>query len=419
MSGRSWVRFVSGRWYRTGPDAGSSLVPAAAGIAVGVAALVVVIGVMNGFQMGFVDAVLELDSYHVRMEAGDADAGALADRVAAMPGVRAALPFADLRTVATNDRGRSEPLRIKLVPADAAARDPALAERLDFRGPALEAADGLVMGELLARALNVGPGDELSVLEVTAGAEAGVGARMVRVKVAAIFHSGFYDFDSGLAFLPEGAAGGLGDSEPRIVGVKLDDRWADAAMVELLRGPGSAPGAVESWRSYNRAFFGALRMEKGIMMTLVGLIFLVVGVNIFHAMRKAVFGRMEEIALLKAVGADSRSIRATFLLNGLAAGAGGAAIGMAAGLLLAVNVNGVFTLVESALGLLAGALGLDGRSFEFFSPDFFYVGDVPVRLPFAEALFIYLAGAVSALAAAWAASDRVSRFRPSEVLRDE
>lgn len=428
MNRGSWIGFVSRRWYRSGSAAGPSLAPAAAGIAVGVAALVIVIGVMNGFQMGFVDAVLELDSYHIRVSPsavrepggeGEARAEALAARLAELPGVTAALPFADLRTIMTNERGRSEPARIKIVPADAATRDRALASRLSYDGASLDTADGLVIGELLARSLNLVPGDEVSVLEVSADEQAGVGARMVKLKVASVFHSGFYDFDAGLAFLPRQAAGGLGGSEPRIVGLKLRDRYGDAAALAELRRAGVDPGAAESWRQYNRSFFGALRMEKSIMMALVGLIFLVVGVNIFHAMRKAVYARMEEIALLKAVGARSASVRNAFLLNGLAAGAGGAALGLAAGLLLAMNVNAVFDGLEAVLGFVATALRLDGRSFEFFSPDFFYVGDVPVAMPFAEALFIFLAGASSAVAAAWAASERISRFRPSEVLRDE
>ncbi|HOX93131.1 MAG TPA: ABC transporter permease, partial [Spirochaetales bacterium] len=120
-----WTSFVSSRWYRRGPESGLSMVPAAAGIAVGVAALIVVIGVMNGFQMGFIDTVLELDSHHVRVSA-NTDPSALADSLMALPGVRSALPFADVRTLATGPYGRSEALKLKLIPEDAAQRDPML-----------------------------------------------------------------------------------------------------------------------------------------------------------------------------------------------------------------------------------------------------------------------------------------------------
>ena len=160
-------------------------------------------------------------------------------------------------------------------------------------------------------------------------------------------------------------------------------------------------------------------MEKSIMMILVGLIFLVVGVNIFHALRKAVYARFEEIATLKALGAGSGSLRKVFMINGASAGLGGAGIGVAVGLLIALNVNQVFGALEALMAVVAGLLPGVSGSFSFFSPDFFYIADVPVRLPFSEVLFIFISGAASAMAAAWAASTRISSLKPSEVLRDE
>ncbi|TFG81407.1 MAG: ABC transporter permease [Spirochaetales bacterium] len=416
MIGRTWTGFVAGRWFRAGADSGPSLGPAAAGIGVGVAALIVILGVMNGFQMGFIDAVLELDSYHVRLyerEAGQ-DAAAIASTI---PGVAAVIPFRDVRTLAVNRQGRTEAIRIKIVPDDALILDPSLAN-LPFRSGAFGDRGGLSVGSELARRLNLVVGDRLSVLAVRADEERGVETGMVDLVVTGVFHSGYYDFDISLAFLPESGAGILAEGENRIVGVKLKDRYDDVRALGWLSGAGIPQGAAESWRSYNRAFFGALRMEKNVMMALVGLIFIVVGVNIFHAMRKAVFIRMEEIAVLKAVGGGNASVRRIFLLNGLVAGTGGAFLGLCAGLLLTVNVNGVFTGMEAVFGFLSSLMG-DGPGFRFFSPDLFYIGDVPVRIFFTEAAFITLAGASSALVAAWAASARLTSFMPSEVLRNE
>lgn len=416
MKRSSWTSYVSGRWYRRGASSGMSLVPATAGIAVGVAALIVVIGVMNGFQMGFIDTVLEMDSHHLRVSVAG-DPFAAADRIAALPGVRSAMPFADTRTLATGPYGRSEPLKLKLIPEDAFERDPVLARFLG--GLDIGRADGLILGELAARSLNVAAGDSLDLLDLRQEEGRGLRTETIRVRVAAVFSSSYYDFDASLAFVPPGAAAAIGRDESWLVGVKLKDRYGDArAAAQILEAFGPQAG-VESWRSYNRSFFGALRMEKSIMLLLVGLIFLVVGVNIFHALRKAVFARMAEIAVLKAMGGSSAQIRLAFMRIGLVVGAGGAGLGLILGLAIAMNVNGVFRAVELALGFLAWLLGRAGESFRFFSPDFFYVSEVPVRLPFAETLFIGLAGALSALFAAWAASSRVSRCKPSEVLRDE
>ncbi len=410
MRRRPWVLFVARRWFGSSDRTGPSLGPATAGIAVGVAALLCVIGVMNGFQMGYIDAVLDLDSYHIRLPSGDAEAV-----LAALPDAEAAVPFVDLRTLAANRRGKAAALRIKVLPDDALERDRSLAARMELRSG--EYGGGVVVGSVLARQLDLRVGDTLSVLDVKADELDGISTAMVDLTVSGVYHCGYFDYDAALVFLPESAAGELGRGEARVVGVKLRDRYGDEHAMAALAAAGLE--GAESWRVYNRAFFGALRMEKSVMLLLVGLIFIVVGVNIFHSMRKAVYGRVEDIATMKALGAGSSSVRRVFMLDGAAAGAGGAIIGLVVGLLVVTNVNGVFGAIEAAVAAVYGALGGRGPGFEFFSPELFYIGDVPVRLSFPETLFIASAGALAAVAAAWAASSRVSRIMPSEVLRDE
>jgi lipoprotein-releasing system permease protein len=160
------------------------------------------------------------------------------------------------------------------------------------------------------------------------------------------------------------------------------------------------------------------------MMVLIGLIFLVVGVNIFHSMRRAVAEKTEDIAVLKSLGASPDDIGRVFVLNGLAIGAGGAFIGLVLGLLLAVNVNEVFALVEAFVnGLaafaarMAGSLG--GGDFRVFSPQYFYLMEVPVRVLFPETFFVTAAAIAAAAIAAAAAARRISSLAPSEVLRYE
>lgn len=412
MSRSRWIRFIAARWFRRKRDTGPSLAPSTAGIAVGVAALLCIIGVMNGFQMGFIDAVLDLDSYHVRIPSS---AGSIEAILNAVPGATAALPFVDVRTMVANARGKAAALRIKIIPDSALERDQGLAARLEFRSGGLPG--GLVIGSELSRQLDLRVGDTVSVLDVSADEAEGIKAGMVDLKVSGIYHSGYYDFDAALAFLTSSAAAHLATGEAPVIGVKLADRYSDAmALAELAE---AGISGAESWRDYNRAFFGALRMEKSVMLLLVSLIFIVVGVNIFHSMRKAVYGRVEDIATMKALGADSKSIQHIFMLDGIAAGVGGATIGLCTGLFVATNVNAVFSAIEAAVAFLYSLLGAHGSGFEFFSPDLFYIGDVPVRLSFVETLFITVAGALSAIAAARAASSRVSRIHPSEVLRDE
>lgn len=433
MRRREWIRFVSGRWFaaRKASGGSASSVLASAGIAVGVAALVVVLGVMNGFQMGYVDSILEISSFHVRIEderAGGPDEGLLAG-LAGLPGLKSVLPFAETQVLLSTEEGRSMPIRVRAVPADAPSRDPGLAQALGLEGRAFPPEEGLVLGAELARYLNLAAGDEVELLSVFSDPEEGVETRSRRFRIARTFRSGYYDFDFGLAFASFGEAAALfpsGRPLPYVYGVKLKDRYGDGAFAlgaaPLVKARGGS-GRIETWREYNRSFFGALRTEKTVMMLLVGLIFAVVGVNIYHAMRRSVAERMEDIALLKAVGGGAEEIRSAFVLDGLAIGGGGALAGLLLGLLVAVNVNEVFGLVEAvanaAAALWSRVSGLSGGDFRVFSPQYFYLMEVPVRVLFPETLFVVAAAVASAAGAAGAAASRVASLEPAEVLRYE
>jgi lipoprotein-releasing system permease protein len=211
--------------------------------------------------------------------------------------------------------------------------------------------------------------------------------------------------------------------------VKIANRFEDGAPLRDARAALAGHGfSVESWRTYNKAFFDALFMEKLMMMVLVGLIFLVVGFNVYHSLRRSVFERMEEIGVLKAIGVPPGRIQAIFVLEGLFIGAAGAAAGLLAGLLLSVNVNEVFAGVERLVSWALGAVRLltlpfvsnpAGARFRIFSPNVFYLSKIPSHVYLREAFMISAFAVVACAGAAWAASRAVSRFRPSEVLRYE
>jgi lipoprotein-releasing system permease protein len=222
---------------------------------------------------------------------------------------------------------------------------------------------------------------------------------------------------------------GGGEPLPRTWGVKIADRFADErALAAISRLPEAAGWSIESWRRYNRSFFDALFMEKLMMMLLVGLIFVVVGFNVYHSLRRTVFEKMEEIALLKAVGVPPFEIQGIFVLEGLLIGLIGGAVGLLLGLLLSVNIDVVFAVVEAGVNgaLAAGSAVLSplvpmegGGGFSIFSPMYFYLTSVPSRVLPREAFLVVFFALLACGGAAWAASRAVSRFRPAEVLRNE
>jgi lipoprotein-releasing system permease protein len=442
MKGRAWIFFVARRWFaakRESGGAASSLL-AAAGIAIGVAALIVILGVMNGFQMGFVDAILEVSSFHVRISEnrpGRADEDVLA-RLRSETGIRSVLPFIETRCLLVAPDGRIHPMALRVLPREASRLDPDLSPALHMNSPLFEGggesragSDGeveLVIGSEIGRYLGLEAGDAAGLLTISAGGAEGVETRNVAVRIGALFKSGYFEYDYGLAYAPSDEVGLLFPPEANLFytyGIKLEDRFADAELAGRLSSMyGLGQDRVQTWREYNRAFFGALRTEKAVMLLLVGLIFLVVGVNIYHAMRRTVAERMEEIAVLRAGGADSEELRFAFVLDGLAVGGGGALFGTVTGLLLAVNVNEVLAAAEAVMnGLAALVSALGGRGgvedYRVFSPQYFYLMEVPVRVVFGETLFVAAIAIASAALAASVASRQVASLAPAEVLRYE
>jgi lipoprotein-releasing system permease protein len=159
-------------------------------------------------------------------------------------------------------------------------------------------------------------------------------------------------------------------------------------------------------------------------MFLVFLIFVVVGVNIFNSMRRQVYERREEISVLSALGGKEHSIQLIFIMSGFIIGFSGSITGLLLGLLISVQINGLFSLIEIGInGILSFiSLLISGKSdtgFSLFSPVYFYLTEVPSRVILSEVVWICLFGMVSSVAAAWAASRRVLGLSPAEVLRDE
>jgi lipoprotein-releasing system permease protein len=428
MKRLSWTLLVSGRWLSARRSAGGSAPSAlaAAGIAVGVAALIVVLGVMNGFQLGYIDTILEVSSYHVRIDLPPQTAArdALTRKILSERGVTSAVGFAETQVLVGSNDGRSLPMKLRALPPSAWTGDRSFTAALGLPPEGPRGGEGLVIGSELARYLNVAVGDQVTVMGITSSKEEGVTTHVAKLPVSAVYHSGFYDFDSGLGFIGQDDPWSVFPKKEDLqltLGIKLANRDQDAAVIARLAREGIM--GAQGWRDYNRAFFGALRTEKTVMMLLVGLIFVVVGVNIYQSMRRSVHERMEEIALLKSFGGRVEDIRSIFLADGLIIGLTGALAGLVAGLLIASNINGIFTFASAALNwlssLVAGLGGRAGADLSIYSPRYFYLMEVPVRILYPETVFVVASAIASVVAAAAQAAAHVASFEPAELLRHE
>jgi lipoprotein-releasing system permease protein len=421
-----WVFFVSRRYLgsaRRSRRRAASLL-SILGIGAGVTTLVTVLSVMNGFQLGTIEDILEVESYHLRVSTEESGTWAepqASDHLLGLPGVGAVVPFTDTEGLVRGHFSSFDAALLRALPVDVRSIDPGFADAVEMVAGrfSLEGPRSVVVGSEMARALGVGVGEEIRFVALSGASLESMEPEESVLRVQGVFRTGHLDYDRRWIFISQESldrllpAGG-----PSTIGVKLEDRFQDrqgaAAARETLRNAGLEAVTIESWREYNRAIFGALRVEKLFMTGLVGLVFVVVAFNIYQSQRRSIVERYEDIAILKAMGAGPRTLRSVFALEGFMLGFVGSVSGLILGLLLSFNVNEVFALAEAIVNAT-----LSFGDFAIFSPAYFYISEIPTVLPFGEAFGVVLFALGSATAAAFFASKRVGTLRPASVLRYE
>jgi lipoprotein-releasing system permease protein len=406
------------------------------GICFGVMALIVTLSVMNGFQRSYIDSIMEISSSHIRYTAAEEAPrealDAIAESLLKEQSVAAAYPFMEAQTLMVgiskltgHSLNRQVAALIRAVPRGITRIDSGFSREVKmYRGSFdLNESSSIVLGNLLAQSLGVSVGDKVNLLALSGGSDVDLISSNRQFVVTGIFSSGYADINSTFAFISfEDGIAHLGASAPRLLSIKLKN--PDKAEMLMQKFAGKIPhGSWESWQHYNRAFFGALRIEKNILFLLVFIIFVVVGVNIYNGMRRMVFERRAEIAVFSALGAKKDAIQAIFILRGFLTGFFGAIPGLVLGLLICVRMDSVFMLIASfqyyAELFFVQLLNPQYAQFLRSNSMYYVYASIPARIfPF-EALFTTMFGFLSAVFASWAASKSMLSLSIAEVLRDE
>lgn len=428
FSSWTWIYFVSRRFSsvdRKGRSAVTGFL-AALGIALGVMTLITVLGVMNGFQMSFVDAIMEISSCHIQVSGVDDTNKAEFLRFCEKhKNIVAADGFYESQALITGGRGREASAIIRGVESGIMERDKGFAKELHIVGGAfdLTEADFIVLGSYLAQSLGVNIGGTVNLLAMSGGNDVALISQNREFRVTGIFECGYADINSSFAFISDAAAkANFGSGSQLKYGIKLFRRNADikaAADIEA-----AFPNVkAQSWREFNRSFFGTLRIEKNILMLLVFLIFVVVGINIYNGMRRLVFERAEEISVLSALGASEKEIKSIFIMRGFTGGFIGSLAGTAAGLFLCVNIGSVFMGISHVMFFVEYVAALifspQNAAFIYENPMYRIYASIPARFYFSEVLAVSLFGLASPLFAALQASKNVLKMNVAEVLHDE
>ena len=423
-----WISTVSRRFARVDRKGRSAVTSrlATLGICFGVMTLTVVMSVMNGFQMSFIDAILEVSSYHLRvMDLPASQESALMEGCRNNKYVRACLPFYEAQALMTGEKGGAVSVNVRAADEAIYYEDRGFNQELRMISGSFDFsdADSIVLGSTLARNLGVRVGSQVNLLVMSGGSDVELFSSDRIFTVRGIFTTGYSEINSSYAFTGiQAAEKYFGSSAKKIWGIKLKKYDDDIKAINSLNKTLPQIKLV-SWRSFNRTFFGALRIEKNMLLLLVALIFVVVAINIYNGMRRLVFERRTEIAVLSAMGARKNGIKAIFIMRGFIMGTLGALVGVILGILISLNTDVVFTLAARfmyGVQYLITAL-TDRANLQYVQINSSYnlYASIPARVFPGEVLAITLFGIFSPLIAAWAASRNVLKMTVSEVLHNE
>lgn len=384
-----------------------------AGIALGVAALIVVLSVMNGFRKEVRARILAFAS-HVELRAVSgrlAGWRAAADAARRHPRVAAAAPFVHAQGLLSTGQAVRGALVRGVLPEDEERVADIGGHMRAGRLAALAAGEfGIVLGADLARGLGVLPGDRVVLIapqgQVT---PAGLVPRLKQFTVVGLFEAGFHEYDAALALVHLADAQRLYQMGDAVSGVrlKLDDLFAARAVAGELRAALGPEVYAADWTRSHANYFRAVEIEKRMMAIILALIVAVAAFNIVSTLVMLVTDKQADIAILRTLGAAPRSIVAIFMIQGALIGVVGTAVGVAGGVALAWNVDVVVPAIESLLG------------FKFLAKDVYYISDLPSEVQASDVAWIAALALGLAFVATLYPSARAARVDPAEALRYE
>ncbi|MDD5072850.1 MAG: ABC transporter permease [Candidatus Omnitrophica bacterium] len=364
------------------------------GVAVGVCALIVVIGVMTGFDNELRDKIIGANSHViVEQEGGIEDSAALIKKIKTEPHVVSASPFLDGQAfIRAKDTMQGVSIR-GIVSADEAGVSK-LGSYVKSGSMSALKAGGMLIGTEMARRFSLRLGDTVSVLSPLDGSSKDF-------KVAGTFNSGYYEYDSSLAFIDLRDAQELFGAEGKVggIGIRIDDELLAPQVRVRLQKELGFPFYVKTWIDLNRSLFSALKLEKLAMFWILALIVTVACFNIAATMIMVVMEKTKDIGILKAIGAANNSIRLIFTLQGFIVGAIGTALGVAGGL---------------GLGYL-----LEKYQFIKLPRDIYYIDRFPVDIQYTDVAAIVVAALAISLLACLYPAWQASRLNPVDALRYE
>ena len=382
------------------------------GIMLGVATLIIVMAVMNGFREQLIDKILGLNGHLIvqPMDKKLTDYAAVAQRIAAVPGVVSAIPLIEGQTLASGPGASNGALvrgvREADLPKVRGVATNIKAGTLDN----FDASDGVAIGSRLAENLGITVGSNVTLVSPNGSVTPlGVTPRIKAYPVVAIFQIGMSEYDSTFVFMPLAEAQAYfnyGDEATAIevVLARADDTSRLRPAVEQAAG-GSV--LITDWQQQNATFFSALEVERNVMFLILTLIVFVAALNIISGLTMLVKEKGHDIAILRTMGATRGAIMRVFFVTGAAIGTIGTLAGLLVGVVVCLNVESIRQFISRL------------TSTEVFSPDLYFLSTLPADMNVGETVTVVLMALGLSFLATLLPAWRAARLDPVEALRYE
>jgi len=381
------------------------------GIALGVATLIIVMSVMNGFRADLLARILGLngDLGVYALSGGLADFDAAAEKIREVPGVLRVTPLVEGQVMATSEGGASGAL-IRGIRQEDLRSLPLLADHVIQGSLADFSGDGVAVGDRLARRLGVTVGSPITVISPQGTATAfGTMPRIKTYQVAALFNVGMYEYDNSFIYAPLGAAQLFFRLPDQVSSLEVFVADPDRVREEGRQIAAALGGhaRIVSWQQANSSLFNAVEIERNVMFLILTLIILVAAFNIISSMIMMVKDKGRDIAILRTMGASRAMILRIFMLSGASIGVVGTLAGFVLGVFFTNNIEAIRQFIQKIIGT------------DLFAAEIYFFTRIPARIDSGEVAAVVIMALTLSFLATLYPSWRAARLDPVEALRYE
>jgi lipoprotein-releasing system permease protein len=382
------------------------------GITLGVATLIIVMAVMNGFRKELLDKILGLNG-HLLVQPIDTlltDWEVVAQRISGVPGIRLAAPIVEGQALASSPFNAAGVLVRGMRAADISKLGSIANNLKQGTLEGFDTGQGLAIGRRLADQLSVRAGDNITLV-APKGAVTPMGTtpRIKTYKVAAVFEIGMSEYDSGIVFMPLPEAQLYFNRTGDVTAIEVYTTNPDRidGFRKLVQEAAGRPIFMIDWRQRNATFFNALQVERNVMFLILTLIILVAALNIISMLHMLVNAKRKDIAIMRTMGTTQGAVMRVFVITGASIGVVGTLAGFLLGLVICLNVESI----RQFLSWLTRT--------ELFSPELYFLSRLPAQMDTGETVAVVIMALTLSLLATLYPSWRAARLDPVEALRYE